>query len=45
MDIFYFITGTAISNRLGVAAPYSCGRKRIDMFVGQPLALPGSAKY
>ena len=28
-EIVYFITESAISNRLGVAAPYSCGRKRL----------------
>ena len=53
-DIVCFITWRAISNRLGVAAPYSCGRKRLTdslnqwimrLFVEQPLALPGSAKY
>ena len=41
-------------DHLGVAAPKSCGRKRLtdlinnsvtEVFVEQPLASPGSAKY
>ena len=52
-DIVYFLTGSAILNRLGVAAPKSCGRIRVTdqinswttrLFVEQPLVLPGSAK-
>ena len=53
-DIVYFKTGRTISNHLGVAAPKSCGRKRLtdlinqsvtEVFEEQPLASPGSAKH
>ena len=44
-QMIYFITGRAISNRLGVAAPQSRGGKGSvsTVFVEQPLAYPGSA--
>ena len=53
LNIVYLINWRAISNRLGMAAPKICGRKRITewlaeiitkVLVEQPLASPGSAK-
>ena len=43
-NIVYFITGIAISNRLGVASTNRQGRKRVTVFVEQPLLLDKGKK-